>query len=74
VPDRELVMGISSWFGARGSARRQSWLRRLVVPRTGRDDPTIDEMKRVAAADVEELEEGDRDFDPDGPGHDPDEL
>lgn len=67
----------SSWFGARGSERRQNWLRRLVMP-TGYDDPQsdeqIDEMKRVAAADVAELEGDDRHFDPDGAGHDPDEL
>jgi len=74
VLTEELVMGKWSWFGARGSERRQSWLRRLVIPATGRDDPQIDEMKRVAAADVAELEEDDRHFDPDAPGRDPDEL
>jgi hypothetical protein len=74
VLTEELVMGISSWFGARGSARRQNWLRRLVIPSTGQDDPQIDEMKKVAAADVAELEEDDRSSDPDGPGRDPDEL
>ena len=63
----------SSWFGARGSERRQNWLRRLVMP-AGHDDPRVEEMKRVAAADVAELEEDDRYSDPDGPGHDPDEL
>jgi hypothetical protein len=73
VLTEELVMGISSWFGARGAARRQNWLRRLVMP-TGHDDPQIEERKRVAAADVAELEEDDRHSDPDGPGRDPDEL
>jgi hypothetical protein len=63
----------SSRFGARGSARRQNWLRRLVMP-AGHDDPQIDELKRVAAADVAELEEDDRHVDPDGPGDDRDEL
>jgi len=74
VLTEELVMGISSWFGARGSARRQNWLRRLVIPATGHDDPQIDEMKRIAAEDVAELEEDDKYFDPDGPGSDRDEL
>ena len=73
VFSEELVMGISSWFGARGSARRQNWLRRLVMP-AGRDDPQVDEMKRAAAADVAELEEDEPYFDPDGPGRDRDEL
>jgi len=41
---------------------------------TGHDDPQIDELKRVAAADVAELEEDDRHFDPYGPGDDRDEL
>ena len=63
----------SSWFGARGSARRQNWLRRLVMP-AGHDDPQVEEMKRVAAADAAELEEDDRYSGPDGPGRDPDEL
>lgn len=67
-------MGRWSWSGARRAARRQNWLRRLVIPATGQDDPQIDEMKRVAAADVAELEEDDRHFDPDGPGSDRDEL
>jgi hypothetical protein len=70
----ELAMRKSSWFGARGSARRQNWLRRLVIPATGPDDPQVDEMKKVAAADVAELEEDDRLSDPNGPGRDPDEL
>jgi hypothetical protein len=74
VLTEELVMAKWSWFGARGSERRQSWLRRLVIPATGHDDPQIDEIKRVAAADVAELEEDDRHFDPHGPGRDPDEL
>jgi len=73
VLTEELVMPKSSWFGARGAQRRQNWLRRLVMP-TGHDDPQIEEMKRVAAADVAELEEDDRHSDPDGPGRDPDEL
>ena len=64
----------SSWFGARESARRQNWLRRLVIPATGPDDQQIDEMKKVAAADVAELEEDGRHSDPHGPGRDPDEL
>jgi hypothetical protein len=67
-------MGISSWFGARGSARRQNWLRRLVIPATGHDDPQVDEMKRVASADVAEVEEDDGRSDLAGPGDDPDEL
>jgi hypothetical protein len=74
VLTEELVMGISSWFGARRPSRRQSWLRRLVVP-TGRDeDPQVEELRRVAAADVAEVEEDDPYFDPDGPGRDRDEL
>jgi hypothetical protein len=68
VLTEDLVMGNSS-------ARWQNWLRRLVIPGTGADDPQVDEMKRVAAADVAELEEEEeRHFDPDGPGRDPDEL
>ena len=67
-------MGISSWFGARGSARRQSWLRRLVMPTGHDDDPRVDEMKRAAAADVAELEKDAQHFDPGGPGRDRDEL
>jgi hypothetical protein len=74
VLTEELVMAKSSWFSARGPGRWQNWLRRLVIPGTGRDYPQIDETKRVAAADVAELEEDDRHFDPDGPGRDPDEL
>ena len=64
----------SPWFGARGSARRQSWLRRLVMPAGRDDDPQVEEMKRAAAADVAEVEEDDPYFDPDGPGRDRDEL
>jgi hypothetical protein len=67
VLTEELVMGKSS-------ARWQNWLRRLVIPGTGPDDPQVDELKSVAAADVAELEEEERHFDPDGPGRDPDEL
>ena len=70
----ELVMRKPSWSGALGSPRWQNWLRRLVIPGAGRDDPQIDEIKRVAAADVAELEEDDRYFDQHGPGRDPDEL
>jgi hypothetical protein len=66
-------MGKSSRFGARGSSRRRNWLRRLVIP-TGHEDPEEEEIKRAAAADVAEIEEDDRYFDPDGPGHHPDEL
>lgn len=66
-------MRISSWFGARGSARRQNWLRRLVMP-AGHDDPEDEEIKRAAAADVAEIEEDNRYFDPEGPGHHQDEL
>jgi hypothetical protein len=56
-------MGISSWFGSRGSAERPGRLRRWVMP-TGRDDPESDEIKRAAAADIAAVEEDAKYFRP----------
>ncbi len=48
-------------------------LRRWVNP-SGTDDPSVHDIQSAASADVTEMREGDRLFDPDGPGRQPDEL
>jgi hypothetical protein len=40
----------------------------------GQEDPETEKIKEAAAADVAQIEEDDRYFDPDGPGHRQDEL
>ena len=65
-------MGIFSRF--RRAQEEPGWMRRWVMPR-GQPDPNLDEIKRAALADVEQMEEEDRRyFRQDGPGDDPDEL
>jgi hypothetical protein len=68
-------MGILSWFTSTRNPEEPGWIRRLVVPRPGRDDPKVDQRKRAAEADVEELEEeGRRYFREDAPGHSENDL
>ena len=70
----EPVMGIFSRFGSRKSAPKRSWFSRLVMP-AGHDDPTLDEIKRVAIEEADEIEaEGRKNFRPDGPGSQEDDL
>jgi hypothetical protein len=40
----------------------RDWLRRWVIPSGGRDDPKLDEIKRAAAANVEEVQEEDEKY------------
>jgi hypothetical protein len=68
-------MGIFSWFRSRELADEPNWLRRMVMPRSYRRDPRLDEIKRAAAADVAEMEAEDRKyFRQDGPGKIEDDL
>ncbi len=63
----ESIMGFFARFRFRSSAEEPGWLRRWVMP-PGHDDPEIDRLKRAAAADVAEVEEDQKHFDPNGPG------
>ena len=68
-------MGIFSWFRDPEVSDGGGWFRRLVMPRSNRRDPRIDEIKRAAEADVAEMEAEDRKyFRQDGPGKTEDEL
>ncbi|HEY6275364.1 MAG TPA: hypothetical protein VIX86_03455 [Streptosporangiaceae bacterium] len=72
-------MGIFSWFASRFASTRDPeeprWVRRLVFPPPGKDNPKLDEIKRAAAADVEAMEkEKHTYFRPDGPGDIEDDL
>jgi hypothetical protein len=72
-------MGILSWFAAKidsvRSPEEPGWLRRLVIPPPGRDNPKLDKIKQAAAEDLAEMEEEDRRyFRHDGPGHTEDDL
>ena len=68
-------MGIFSWLSRDRSVEEPGWLRRWVIPGSGRDDPEIDDIQRAAAADVATLETEDRRyFRRDGPGHVEDDL
>ena len=67
-------MGIFSWFVSGGSEDPPRWVRRWVLPGPGRDDAKVDETKRAASADVDAMEEEQRYFRQDGPGHVEDEL
>ena len=68
-------MGIFSRFGSRDPEGKRDRLRRWVIPSGGHDDPKLDEIKRAAAADVEEIQEEDRKyFRQDGPGSREDDL
>ena len=68
-------MGIFSRFGSSGTGGRRDWLRRWVIPSGGHDDPKLDEIKRAAAANVEEVQEEDQKyFRQDGPGSREDDL
>jgi hypothetical protein len=67
-------MGIFSWFVSGGSEDPPRWMRRWLLPGPGRDDPEADQIKRAAAADVDEMEEDRRYFRRDGPGHVEDDL
>lgn len=63
-------MGILSWFARTRFPEEPGWLRRWVIIPHGRDDAKLAEIKRAAAADVEEMEEEDREyFRQDGPGN-----
>ena len=67
-------MGIFSKSSSK-SPDEPGWLRRWVMPGAGRDDQDLDEIKRVADADVAAMEEENRRyFRQDGPGHQQDEL
>jgi hypothetical protein len=88
VLTREAVMGIWSRLAARlasardleslessGSSEEPGWLRRWVMPQSGRDDLKTGRIKQAAAEDVAELEEEDREyFRRDAPGHIEDDL
>jgi len=67
-------MGIFSRFGSRSSADKPDRLRRWVIPAGGQRDPKIDEMKAAAAADIAAIEAEDRNFSPDAPGLQEDDL
>ena len=67
-------MGIFSRFGSRRSADKPDRLRRWVIPGGHHSDPKIDEMKAAAAADVAAMEAEDRNFSPDAPGSQEDDL
>lgn len=68
-------MGIISWFLSGREPEEPGWLRRLLLPRGGHDDPKLDKIKQDAAADVAELEREDHKyFRRDGPGHREDDL
>lgn len=72
---REPVVGIISWFLSGREPEEPGWLRRWLMPGSGRDDPELDAIKQAADADVTELEEEDRKyFRRDGPGHVQDDL
>ena len=55
-------MGILSRFSSRKSAGKPDRLRRWVMPPAPDDDPELDEIKTVAAADVAEMETEDRKY------------
>ena len=57
---------------AAGGSRNFGTLSPWVRP--GHDDPRVDELMRAAAADDARIEEDDKFFDPDGPGHREDDL
>jgi hypothetical protein len=68
-------MGVFSWFTSARSPEEPGWIRRLVIPRPGRDDRKVDQRKLAAEADVEQIEEeGRRYFREDAPGHSEDDL
>lgn len=68
-------MGFFSWLRSRDVADEPGWVRRLVLPRSYRPDPKLDEIKRVAETDVAEMEAEDRKFfRRDGPGEIEDDL
>lgn len=66
-------MGLLSWL-ASGSSEGPHWLRRWLVPGPSRDNAKVDEIKRAAAEDVDEVEEDRSYFRPDAPGHIEDDL
>jgi hypothetical protein len=68
-------MGIISWFLSGREPDEPGWLRRLLLPGGGHDDPKVDEIKHEAAEEVEEMEEEDhRYFRRNAPGHREDDL
>jgi len=68
-------MGFFSWLRSRDVADEPGWLGRLVMPRSYRPDPKLDQIKRAAEADVAKMEAEDREFfRQDGPGDIEDDL
>ena len=68
-------MGLFSWLTSTRDPEEPGWIRRLVMPRPGRDDPKVDARKLAAEADIEEIErEGRKYFEPDAPGHSEDDI
>jgi hypothetical protein len=68
-------MGIFTWFRDPELSDGPGWLRRLVMPRSYRRNPRVEEIKRAAEADVAEMEAEDRKFfRRDGPGNIEDDL
>ena len=68
-------MGIFSRFGSRRSGDKPDrLLGAWAIPAGHHGDPKIDEMKAAAAADVAAMEAEDRNFSPDAPGSQEDDL
>jgi hypothetical protein len=68
-------MGIISWLTSVRDPEEPNWIRRLVMPRPGRDNLRVDARKLAAEADVEDIErEGHEYFPEDAPGHSENDL
>ena len=68
-------MGIVSWFTSVRNPEEPGWIRRLVMPRPGHDDPKVDRRKEAAEADIEKIRrEGREYFREDAPGHSENDL
>ena len=68
-------MGLLSWFRDRELGNEPGWFQRLVMPRGHPPDRKLEEIRRAAEADVEQMEAEDRKyFRQDAPGKIEDDL